>query len=178
MKIKLRELKTEDALLMLEWMHDRDIQECFKKNMLRTTLEQAVKFCEDAIIPQEIHFGDSLHFAICNEDDEYLGTISLKNIDTDSQTAEYAIVTRKKAHGHGVGFKATGILLKKAFTEYGLHRVYLSVLADNINAIRMYERCGFKLEGDFRDHIKRRDEYINWKWYGMLESEYDDNIFK
>ena len=83
----------------------------------------------------------------------------------------------KKARGKGVGFTATGILLKMAFKEYGLHRVYLSVFADNAAAIKMYERCGFRLEGEFRDHIKRDGAYVNWKWFGMLENEFDEQIF-
>ena len=112
-----------------------------------------------------------------DDKDEYLGTISLKNMDLDSLTAEYAITTRKKARGKGVGFTATGILLKKAFKEYGLHRVYLNVFSDNAAAIKMYERCGFHFEGEFRDHIKRDGEYVNWKWFGMLENEFDEQIF-
>ena len=177
MMIKLRELRPEDAPLMLEWMHDQDTQKSFKKDMLSTSLEQAIEFCEDAVIPDVIHTGDNLHFAIVDDKDEYLGTISLKNMDLDSLMAEYAITTRKKARGKGVGFTATGILLKKAFKEYGLHRVYLNVFSDNAAAIKMYERCGFHFEGEFRDHIMRDGEYVNWKWFGMLENEFDEQIF-
>ena len=39
---------------------------------------------------------DQQHFAIIDDqDDEYLGTISLKNIDLKNKNAEYAISTRK-----------------------------------------------------------------------------------
>ena len=31
MKILIRELKEKDAPYMLEWMHDHDIQKCFRK---------------------------------------------------------------------------------------------------------------------------------------------------
>ena len=86
--IKLRELRPEDAPLMLEWMHDQDTQKSFKKDMLSTSLEQAIEFCEDAVIPDVIHTGDNLHFAIVDDKDEYLGTISLKNMDLDALMAE------------------------------------------------------------------------------------------
>jgi diamine N-acetyltransferase len=175
--ITLRELREDDAELMLEWMHDPDIQKGFKKNMLDRSIDDARKFCIDAKIPQRITSGVSIHLAIVDDTDEYLGTVSLKNIDLDSMTAEYAITTRKKTNGKGVGYAATGMILKKAFYEYGLHRVYLSVFADNTNAISLYEKCGFKFEGEFREHIRKENQYMNWKWYGILNTEYSERRF-
>lgn len=63
--------------------------------------------------PQGCQARDSFHFAIAEENDEYLGTISLKEIDLENQSPEYAIATRKKAQGHGVAKQVTGMLLKK-----------------------------------------------------------------
>lgn len=175
--IRLRELQEKDAKFMLEWMHDKDIQKGFKKDMLRATLADAERFCAGAVIPERVSTGDSLNFAIVNDEDEYLGTISLKDIDLDDKKAEYAIVTRKTAHGKGIAFKATGLVLEKAFNEYGLHRVFLSVYADNKAAIKLYEKSGFTFEGEFRQHIKRDGEYVNWKWYGLLKDEFDPERF-
>lgn len=170
--IRLREIQEKDAPYMLEWMHDPAIQENFKKNMLSATLEDVKAFCTEAKIPSEIKNGDNLHFAIVDEADEYLGTISLKDISVDNGSAEYAIATRTKVHGRGIASEATNLLLKKAFREYNLHRVYLNVLAENTAAIRLYERCGFTFEGEFREHLKMRGKYMNWKWYGILENEF------
>ena len=170
--ISLRELKEEDALLMLEWMHDPEIQKGFKKNFLDASVEDAKTFIKRAKIPNKIINGSDLHFAIVNEDDTYLGTVSLKRIDLDNLSAEFAITTRKKIHGRGVASRATRLVLHKAFLEYGLHRVYLNVYADNADAIRLYKRCGFRFEGEFRDHIKRDNRYVNWKWFGILDSEF------
>ena len=36
--IVLRELKEKDAPLMLEWMHDADIQKCFKRRMADSSI--------------------------------------------------------------------------------------------------------------------------------------------
>ena len=176
--IRLRELQEKDAALMLEWMHDPEVQKGFKKNMLDASLEDALIFCVNSKVPETISQGDDLHFAIVDEDDEYLGTISLKSIDLENKTAEYAITTRKKAHGKGIAYMATGLVLKKAFREYGLHRVYLNVFSNNEAAIRLYERCGFSCEGEFRDHLNIGGVYMNWKWYGILESEYSESMFE
>ena len=145
--------------------------------MLETGIKDAEKFCRESSIPIQVRSGDSLHFAIVNENDEYFGTVSLKNIDLISKTAEYAIVLRKKAQRKGIGLIATGLILKKAFCEYDLHRVYLSVLSNNKPALSLYERSGFVYEGEFREHFRIEGDYLNWKWYGMLKNEYDENRF-
>ncbi|SFC74658.1 GNAT family N-acetyltransferase [Butyrivibrio sp. YAB3001] len=170
--VTLRELKEKDAPLMLEWMHDKDIQKGFKKNMNGQTLDNAVRFCKAEKIPDNISSGQSVHFAIVDENDEYLGTISLKEIDLENENAEYAIVLRKKAQGNGIATEATRLVLDAAFKKYCLHRVYLTVLADNKSAIKLYERCGFKLEGEFREHLKINGKYVNWKWYGILRQDF------
>jgi diamine N-acetyltransferase len=118
--------------------------------------------------------GMNLHYAIIDQDDDvYLGTVSLKNIDIENGTAEYAIVVRREAQGHGVAHKATELILKKAFFEIGLRRVYLSVYSNNYSAIKLYEKCGFKFEGEFRNHFIIENEYVGWKWYGILKEEYN-----
>ena len=170
--ISLREIREEDAEQMLEWMHDPDIQKGFQKNMLGVTLEEAEQFCRNAKLTERPGQRQNINLAVVDDTDEYLGTISLKEINLEFHSAELAIVLRKKAQGHEVGTKAIKLLLKKGFEEMGLHRIYLTVLADNIAAIRLYEKCGFKLEGELRDHLFLNGRYVSWKLYGMLEEEY------
>lgn len=173
--IKLRNLEEKDAPFMLEWMHDPEIQKAFKKNMLDATIEDAKSFINKSKMPVELATGMSLHYAIVDrEDDQYLGTISLKDVDLENGTAEYAITTRKLAHGKGIAYKATKLILEKAFQELRLRRVFLSVHADNTAAIKLYEKSGFKFEGEFREHFFIAGKLVGWKWYGMLREEYCD----
>lgn len=55
--------------------------------------------------------------------------------------------------------------------------MYLNVYSNNVKAIKLYEKCGFKFEGEFREHFKLDDEYLNWKWYGILSEEFNRSIF-
>lgn len=175
--IRLRPLEEKDAPLMLEWMHDGDIQKRFQKNMMEMTIQDTTIFCQRS--KETIMKNDgSIHFAIVDDTDEYLGTISLKDLDLDNKNAEYAISTRKKVHGTGIAKVATGLILKKAFEEYGLHRVYLNVLSDNIPAICFYEKCGFRYEGEFRDCLIKDGEYTNLKWFSILKKEFKKSDFE
>ena len=78
------------------------------------------------------------------------------------------MVARKCAQGTGAAKKATEELLQYAFHELGLHKVYLSVLAENIRAQKFYEKCGFKREGLEVDAVKINGEYHDHIWYGIV----------
>ncbi len=167
----LRELRMSDAEKMLEWMHDKEINRYFIKKMMNMDISDVEGFIRRASEGQ----GTDVHWAITDSTDEYLGTISLKKIDRENGNAEYAIVLRRCAEGIGHGYRATKEVLKKAFDELGLHRVYLTVLGDNEQAMQMYERCGFVNEGYLREHLMIDDRYVDWKLYGILEQEYREN---
>lgn len=169
----LRKLEKKDAAGMLEWMHDKEIQQNFRTNMLSRDYGDAFSFIENALVKPEN--GKDIHYAIVDDKDEYLGTISLKNFDLRAGKAEYAICLRRKAQGKGIARTATNQLLKKAFEEFGLERVYLNVLADNEKAIHLYEKCGFRFEGEFRRHLFLDGEYKNLRWYGLLKEEYKEH---
>ena len=91
-------------------MHDSNIQKSLKKDMLGAKIEDTKK-CNSCRVPrpEKIKSGDSIHMEIVDETDEYLGTISLRDIDLENMTAEYDITTRTKAHGKGFAFRATGL---------------------------------------------------------------------
>ena len=74
--IILRKLQLKDVPLMLEWMHDEEAKHIFQNNFAEIDDVAAKKFVENSFRE------DQQHFAIVDDqDDEYLGTISLKNID-------------------------------------------------------------------------------------------------
>ena len=89
--IKLRRLKMEDAENMLEWMHDPENQKGFRRDMMSMTLEDARYFCLEVSSEAYSKRNTDLHLAITDETDEYLGTISLKNINMEHRSAEMAI---------------------------------------------------------------------------------------
>ena len=169
-EIRLRELKEQDVEGMLEWMHDEEIQKGFRKPMLTYTKKMAMEFIKKS--KYEIKEGESIHFAITNSKDEYLGTISLKNLDLVSYSAEYAVVIRKGVQGKGYAKEATLKLLEKGFIDYGLERIYLNVLSENEKANELYKRCGFVYEGEARKAVAINGIFHSLKWYSMLKEEY------
>ena len=112
------------------------------------------------------------HYAICDDNDAYQGTISLKDIDKENGTAEYAIVLRRQVQGKGYARFATREILRIAFEELGLHKVYLNVWKENTHAVEFYEHMGFRREGEAREQIILHGKRCDLLLYGMLKGEY------
>lgn len=168
-KDMLRKLQKKDAPFMLEWMHDKDINCNFQAPFAKSDMESVTAFIENSLDDT------NKHFAVVDNDDEYLGTISLKNISSHNKNAEYAIVMRKKAQGTGAAKQATMELLDYGFNELGLHKIYLNVLENNIRAQKLYEKCGFVYEGTAVDALMIDGSYKSLKWYGIIKYQTKGN---
>jgi diamine N-acetyltransferase len=165
----LRKICKKDAEYMLEWMSDPDLTRNFRFNAQNVSIESVIDFIDSAAIDST-----NLHYAIADDEDEYLGTISLKGINHTDKNAEYAIALRKKAIGTGIASEATRLILKIAFSELKLNKVYLNVLSENSRAIRFYEKFGFEYEGEFKDHIYVRNQLKSLKWYAIFSGAGDN----
>lgn len=144
----IRKLNLKDVNDMLEWMHDVDVVEFLDKQFVNKTKEDCVNFILSA------NQNNAEHFAITDESREYLGTVSLKNIDLVNKKAEMAIVLRKCAMGKGISEKALDDIFEFGFNKYGIKTYYWYVNKMNIRAIRFYDKHRYNRI----DHIKEDDE--------------------
>lgn len=134
----LRRLEMKDAPFMLEWMHDIDVVKNMKSNFLQMTLED----CENFIRESNINV-QNIHLAIADSEDQYMGTVSLKNIEIERKRAEFAITIRKCAMGRGFAKNGMQEILLMAFEKLNLDYVYWYVKKDNIRARKFYEKMEF-----------------------------------
>ena len=105
-----------------------------------------------------------------SDTDEYMGTVSLKNIEDES--AEFAITVRAEAMGRGYSWFGMESILDKAFAEYGLESVYWCVSKDNLRAVRFYDKHNFHVALDIpKTVIARYEEIENLKWYSVLKGD-------
>lgn len=166
MKIKLRRLHKSDEIFISEWMNDPTITKNFTFSKHPLTNEQIHQFV--------IHSFTNVnrHYAIVKEDNEYLGTVSLKSINLIPNSAEYAIVLRKSVQGLGVAKIATDLILKIAFEELKLNTVYLNVYQSNVKAYKFYEKYGFALDDEF-SHVNMPNELSkHLRFYSIRKNDY------
>ena len=105
-----------------------------------------------------------------------VGVIGLLGIDMKNRKAEYYItVGEKEDKRKGIAFKASKALLRYAFDELKLHKVFLMVDSENQIAVNLYEKIGFVLEGIFKDdlYVDREKRFINRSRYAVFLDDFD-----
>lgn len=136
--MELRKLDIKDAPLMLEWMHNKDVTLHMNRDFSKLSLEDCENFIKNSLADE-----NNVHFAIVDETDEYLGTISLKNIDNINKNAEFGITIREKAMGKGISSEAMKAIIAYGFEKLGLTSIYWCVSSENARAVRFYDKNGY-----------------------------------
>lgn len=131
----LRELQEKDAPLMLRWMHDADVTAWMEADFASKTLDDCLRF-----IAASKNNPAHVHMAIVDENDTYMGTTSLKNIDRENGHAEFAITICKEAMGKGLSKQAMADIIAYGLEKIGLEKVYWYVRKDNQRAVRFYDK--------------------------------------
>lgn len=135
--MRLRKLEEKDAPLMLEWMRDPSVVEYMQTDFASKTIEDCLDFIKYAAD----HTTD-VHFAVVDDNDEYMGTVSLKHIMDGS--AEFAITVRKAAMGRGFSSFAMKEIIEYGFNTLNLNSIYWCVRPENKRAVRFYDKNGYK----------------------------------
>ena len=114
-------------------------------------------------------FTNGVRLAIETKDGRHIGNIGLHDVRPEDRHAVLGImIGAKDAWSQGYGTDAVITLLRFAFGEMNLHRVWLQVFEFNERAIACYRKCGFREEGRLRQHYYGRGRYWDVLVLGML----------
>ena len=139
--VRLRPVGPLDLELIRNWRNQDHIRRFFLQQEIIESSQQLLWFHE------YLKKNDDLMFII--EETEELkrsvGTVALYDIDLKALEAEFGrfMLGDMQARGRGIGQNVLKQISEFGFTEFGLNRINLEVLADNKKAIKLYEKCGF-----------------------------------
>ncbi len=104
--------------------------------------------------------------------DRHIGNVSLQQIDWVSRSAELAIlIGERDAKGRGLGAEAVRLIVDHGFRRMNLNRIWLGVHCDNVPALAIYRKLGFKEEGRLLEHGMRHNEPHDVIVMGLLARE-------
>lgn len=169
-RIYLRPVEASDATAdYVSWLNDAITTRFMESGYFPNTLDSVAEY-----IASHSGLRDCLFLAIVLRDgDRHVGNVKLEPIDWVHRSAEFGImIGDPAARGHGIGTEATVLVLRHAFDRLNLHRVALGVVADNLPAIRSYEKVGFREEGSFRQAILREGRFLDLKRMAILAPDF------
>lgn len=148
-KIYLRLMTEEDTDMIIAWRNSDAVRKNFIYQELFTR-EGHLNW-----IRTMVDTGRVVQKIICMVDsDKPVGSVYIRDIDLQHRKAEYGIfIGEESARGKGIGTQAASMMLQYCFEELKLHRVFLRAFADNMQAIRSYEKAGFVREAYLHDDV-------------------------
>lgn len=162
--VRLRAVEDADLDQVMSWINDEEITRYLSQVGQVSSRSQEENHLAKLMRGKDQH---SVGFTIETKEGEYLGQGSLHDIDSVSRHAELGVIIgRKELHGQGYGSDAVRLLLRTAWEVLNLEKVYLRVVGGNLQAIKTYERCGFREAVRFHRHC-----FIHGAWEDDLLME-------
>lgn len=176
MRCMMEKYMEEQADIYLRLMTDEDTD-----NIVSWRNSDAVRknFIYQALFTRESHenwirtmveTGKVVQMIICEKKtDKPVGSVYIRDIDPVHHKAEYGIfIGEESTRGKGYGTAAAKLMIRYCFQELKLHRLFLRVYAENLQAIRSYEKAGFAKEAYLRDDVYVDGRYRDIVLMGIL----------
>lgn len=155
---------------MPQWSNDREVTRMLYRGAFPETRATAAKAMEVvAANPKEVELAieDKASGA-------HIGVTGLHSMNHVARSAEFRILIGDKAFWNGgFGTEVTQLMVAYGFEVLNMHKVWLGVTADNVGAVRCYEKVGFVQEGVLRDETYRNSRYYDAVRMSILRDEYD-----
>jgi len=166
--INLREIESDDISIINSWRNNKDLV-----NFLGDAFRYITKEVDQKWFENYLGNRDKNVRLIILEDDKPIGMVNLLNIDMLNQYAEFSIqIGDFDKHSKGVGTEVTKMMLDHGFNNLNLYRIDLTVLNSNKRAIKVYEKCGFQIEGKLRSAVYKNGKFEDMIIMGILKKDF------
>ena len=171
-RLRLRRVERDDVRKYHEWVNDPEVTEGLTL-FLPMSIEDEERWYQNTLnrdmqerpFSIEVRDGDGWRL---------IGNCSFFDIEREVRCGEIGIMIGDKSMwNQGLGTEAMTLLLRIGFETLNLNRVFLRVYADNLRAIRSYEKAGFVLEGTLRQAVYKNGRYEDVHIMSVLRSEWD-----
>jgi len=163
------ELENLESGPYLSWLNDYEVTRFLETGMFPETQKSLRRYFEKvALSPDNI-----LLAIIDRKTAKHIGNIKLGPIHLIHRRADLGILLGdKRFWGKGYGAEAIRLLLDYGFTRLNLHKITLGVYADHANAVALYKKMGFKIEGTLKEQLFRDDSFHDKYVMGILAADF------
>jgi len=171
----LRALSMDDFEYVSKWHSDEDLYQTLvgpfrfvSKDAEKEWLQNKVKYSN-----QEINL------MIClNENAQPIGMVSVRDIDWIARVGYLSgiFIGESEYQNMGYGSEALRLIITHFFQDLGLNRIWASALSFNDSSLKMFEKCGFLVEGHLKQHAYKSGKFKDVAIVGLCSDRYFEQI--
>ncbi|MDX4059294.1 GNAT family protein [Aliarcobacter skirrowii] len=154
----------------LNWLNDREIIKSIAAPSLLKKKELDFIYSSFKRFTSKNSIGFFIKY---NDNQEYIGTCKLDQIDYNSGVAwDGIMIGEKRYHGKGLSIEVYKSLLDFAFNKLNLNIIYGGCSSYNLPMIKTFEKIGYSY---FKRNIKT--DFIDGKYYDHVFYQINKNYF-
>jgi ribosomal-protein-alanine N-acetyltransferase len=153
-RLVLRNMTLDDVSQdYVNWLNDPEIN----KYLSCANTVQTKESCLTYVQSYEGRNDRALIGIFLKDHDLHIGNLTISSIDWHNKIGDIGIsIGRKELMGKGFAKEALNGIMRFFFNQLGLHRLQAGVNALNLRSLKLFIKCGFKIEG-----LLRESNYIN-----------------
>jgi len=173
--IFLQPLAISDLDFMLSLVNDQEITFWEAKNEFPISKSEQEKWFKE-------NLNKGYRYIIYdNKTNKKVGYFSFKITNQTSRTGKIALKFIKEARGKNYGTDTLKLMMSYLFNKMNMHRLFTSIVAYNKGSLKLFENCGWIVEGSERQSIFMNKKYHDNFMVSILKNEYElleDNYYK
>ena len=160
MRIFLRPISEKDGELIVRWRNSEEVRRhCMSKALIN--IDSNLRFFNEKVVT-----GKYRQFIVERVEENTglasypIATVYLKDIDYENKKCELCIFTSNDVEWDAEGQSlAVKMLLEKAFSEYGMHKVYSYVFYKYPEEVELLKKAGFSAEAILKEEAFCENKY-------------------
>ncbi|MFC7322082.1 GNAT family N-acetyltransferase [Halobacillus campisalis] len=178
--VELRPVSREDLAHLYRWANDEKLTQqgsgssaALQNNNPKEAIEAHY---ENNLTSHDMWTHGKVFIVYTLATDEVIGKCDFRQVNPITRSAEIGLnIGERSFWGKGYGQDIIKTMLKHLFYTLNVRRVQLDTWSGNHQAIRLYEKCGFKHEGKLRQNEFIDGEYYDTVLMGLLREEYKES---
>jgi diamine N-acetyltransferase len=167
-RVTLRRIERDDLPLVRRWLDDPELRGQIGARSPLSEAEAEEWFERVASDPTR-----AWYVIVEDQHDRVVGEAGLLRMDPEWRTTDMTVIVGEPdAREKGYGTEAGRLLLDFAFQYMGFHRVAIGVVGFHEDALRFWERLGFRREGVQRDGYFLDGAFHDFVMMSILEDEW------
>lgn len=169
-RLRLRQITPEDTQSMMVLFGTEEMLRYLNMEPLDTP-EKAIGLIDWLGKEYEAHKG--VDWAITRQEDgQFVGMCGLYRWERGDRKIDLGYHIAQAHWGQGFATEAAHAIIKWAFEHLDVHRIQADCTDGNIASERVMQKCGFKLEGIWRESCWEHGRFVSLRQYGLLRHEY------